>query len=141
MKLALAGSRDLPLDLTARHVLQQLVDLPPQSSVLLRRPRSPKRRIGSFELTCAKLAKILGLGVEWWPPAEGGRESVFVRDLDMVSRADLVVAYFPSAEITGGTGHVVEAAWSKGAPVKALWIRPDGSEELIGAYDPGADGP
>ena len=141
MRLALAGSRDLPLDRTARHVVLRLTELPPGSSILLRRPKTKGSPPGGFEQMCAKLAKIFGIEVEWCVPEGTGREQVFVRDLDMVTRADRAMTFFPTPQMTGGTGHVVEAAWTKGVPVEAWHVDADGEAERIGEYDPLTDGP
>jgi hypothetical protein len=66
---------------------------------------------------------------------------VFLRDLDMVTKADYAVAFFPTPGMDGGTGHVVESAWHKGVSITAWWIDPDGEAQRIGEYDPSADGP
>lgn len=90
---------------------------------------------------CAKLAKILGVRVEWCQPEGSGLGQAFVRDMEMVTRADYAIAFFPTPEMTGGTGHVVESAWAKGVAVQAWYVTPDGELERIGEYDPAADGP
>ena len=140
-KVALAGSRDLPLDRTAKYVLLRLADLPPGSSVLLRHPKTKGRPPGSFERMCERIAKTLGVRVEWCRPQGEGRSQVYLRDLDMVTRADHAVTFFPTPEMSGGTGHVVEAAWTRGVAVQAWCITPDGDAERIGEYDPATDGP
>lgn len=141
MRLALAGSRDLPLDRTAKHVLLRLAELPPGSSVLLRHPKTEGAKPGGFEKMVARIAKTLGIKVEWCRPHGEGRSQTYLRDLDMVTRADHAVTFFPTPEMSGGTGHVVEAAWSKGVAVQAWHITADGDAERIGEYDPATDGP
>lgn len=141
MRVALAGSGDLPLDRTARHVLVRLAELPKGSVIFLRHPKTKGRPPGGFERMCARIAAPLGVKVEWCKPEGQGREQVFLRDLDMVTRADYAVAFFSTPEMVGGTGHVVESAWSKGVAVQAWWITPDGQAERIGEYDPANDGP
>lgn len=141
MRVALAGSRDLPLDRTARHVLSQLTKLPDGSSILLRHPKTKGRPPGGFERMAARIAAPLGIEVLWCRPEGSGREQVYLRDLDMVTRADYAVAFFSTPAMDGGTGHIVEAAWSKGVSVQAWWIDADGEAERIGEYDPATDGP
>lgn len=141
-RVALAGSRDLPLDRTAPHIVKRLAGLPDGSTVFLRHPKTKGGHPGGFEQMVAKIASILGrIEVVWVKPDGVGREQVFLRDLDMVTLADYTVAYFPTPAMTGGTGHVVEAAWSKAIPVEAWWIDADGEAVRIGEYDPSADGP
>lgn len=136
-RIVLAGNRDLPMAKIPRLVVEQLVDA---RKVLLRRPADARRPIGRFERTVAGMAQALGVEVEWWSPEPGGREQVFLRDLDMVGKADRVVAFFSEAELTGGTGHVVEAAMTKAVPVEAWWVWDDGTTVRIGEYDPWSDG-
>ena len=140
-RVALAGSRDLPLDRTARHVIKRLAELPDGSSILLRHPKTKGAHPGGFEQMVAKIAIILSIDVEWCRPEGMDRAQTFLRDLDMVGRADYVVAYFPTSLMDGGTGHVVEAAMSKGVSVEGWYVHPDGELERIGEYDSGADGP
>lgn len=141
VRVALAGSRDLPLDRTAAHVLQQLAKLPDGSTVLLRHPKTKGSRPGGFEQLTARLAGVLGITVEWCRPEGSGRGQVYIRDLDMVTKADYAVAFFPTPAMEGGTGHLVEAAWTKGVSVEAWWVDSNGSAERIGEYDPSTDGP
>jgi hypothetical protein len=89
----------------------------------------------------AKLAPILGVEVEWCAPEGADKGQAFVRDLDMVTKADFVCCFFSVPTLEGGTGHVVEAAMSKGIPVEAWWVDADGEIERIGEYNPFEDGP
>lgn len=141
LRVALAGSGGLPLDRTARYVLAQLVKLPDGSSVLLRHPKTKGRPPGGFERMVARIAASLKIAVVWCRPEGSGREQVFHRNLNMVTMADYAVAFFTTPEMVGGTGHVVEAAWSKGVSIEAWWITADGLAERIGEYDPATDGP
>jgi len=140
-RVALAGSRDLPLDRVARDIISRLASLSEGSVVLLRHPKTKGKRPGGFEQLVAKLAGILSIEVIWVKPEGSDRSQVFLRDLDLVSRADYVIAYFPTPAMDGGTGHIVDAAWNKGVPVEAWYVHPDGELERIGEYDPAADGP
>ena len=49
LRVALAGSRDLPLDRTARHIVTRLAALPEGSRILLRRPKTVGAKPGGFE--------------------------------------------------------------------------------------------
>jgi hypothetical protein len=138
IRIALAGSGDLPLDRAARHVLPYVTKA---TKVLLRRPKTKGRPPGGFERMVAKLAGILGTEVEWCVPEGSEKGQAFVRDLDMVTKADYVITFFTVPTLEGGTGHVVEAAMSKGIPVEAWWITADGEAERIGEYNPNTDGP
>lgn len=138
IRIALAGSGDLPLDRAAHHVLPYVTKA---TKVLLRRPKTRGRPPGGFEKMVAKLAEILGTEVEWCAPEGTEKGQAFIRDLEMVSKADYAICFFSVASLEGGTGHVVEAAMAKGIPVEAWWITPDGSAERIGEYDPSTDGP
>jgi hypothetical protein len=109
--------------------------------VLLRHPKTKGRHPGGFEQLSARLAGVLGIEVQWCKPEGSGREQVFVRDLDMVTKADYAIAFFPTPAMDGGTGHVVEAAWNRGVAVEAWWIDPDGEAVRIGEYNPNVDGP
>jgi hypothetical protein len=84
----------------------------------------------------AKLAVTLWLDVEWFrPDPEDGKGATFLRDLEMVRRADLVLAYFATTTMIGGTVHVVEKAQDVGTPVYAYGFTPRGFVRL-GEHDP-----
>jgi hypothetical protein len=84
----------------------------------------------------AKLAAMYWLDVEWVrPDPEDGRGATFLRDADLARRADLVLCYFDTTEMSGGTGHVVEAATDAETPVYA-WGFTGTSFERIGEHDP-----
>ena len=105
-----------------------------ESIVLLR--RGNKAHPGNFELQMAEIAVGLWMGVEWVAPdPEGGRGATFLRDVDMVTRADVVLCFFGGLEMSGGTAHVVEAATDKETPVYAWGF--DGLQfSRIGEHDP-----
>ena len=111
------------------------------AKVLLRRPKTASRPVGKFERMVARLAETLGTQVEWCAPEGSERGQVFERDLAMVEKADYVIAFFTTPALDGGTGHVVEAAMSRGIPVEAWYVMADGEVERIGEYDPTKDGP
>ena len=91
---------------------------------------------GPFEKRMAEVCEMIGVEVEWRPPANGGREEVYLRDVEMMHGVDLVVAVFPEDQpMVGGTAHVVEKAQDQRVPVYAYgW---DGFElSLVGEWDP-----
>jgi hypothetical protein len=101
--------------------------------VLLR--RGNKADPGIFEQVMAETAVTMWLDVEWVRPEEdGGRGAVFLRDYDLVSRADLVLCYFDTTSMSGGTQHVVEAAIDRDTPVYA-WGFSGLSFERVGEFD------
>ena len=138
LRIALAGNSDLPLDRTARHVVPWLVKA---ESVLLRHPKTQSRRPGGFEQMVAKLAVPLGVEVIWCRPEGSDKGNTYIRDVEMVRKADFVICYFTTDQMDGGTGHVVEAAMAANVPVEGWWIESDGSAQRIGEYNPFEDGP
>ena len=138
LRIALAGNSDLPLDRTARHVVPWLVKA---GTVFLRHPKTTTRAPGGFEVMVAKIAAALGVEVVWCRPTGNDKGNTYLRDIDMVSQADFVIAFFTTEAMDGGTGHVVEAAMSKSIPVEGWWIDSDGQAVRIGEYDPTTDGP
>lgn len=138
LRIALAGNSDLPLDRTARHVVPWLVKA---ESVLLRHPKTKGRRPGGFEQMVSKLAVPLGVEVIWCRPEGSEKGNTANRDVDMVRKADFVIAYFTTEEMDGGTGRLVEIAMACGIPVEGWHIESDGSAQRIGEYDPTRDGP
>lgn len=80
---------------------------------------------------------MLWMNVEWFSPRpEDGKGATFLRDVEMVESADLVLCYFDSMAMSGGTQHVVEAAISKDIPVYA-WGLKDSGFARIGEWDEG----
>lgn len=91
---------------------------------------------GLFEQVMAKLAQTLWLNVEWVrPDPELGRSGTFLRDVELVRKADLVLAYFDTTSMSGGTAHVVEKAQDQDVPVYA-WGFTGKSFIRIGEHDP-----
>jgi len=98
------------------------------------------------------LAAELWMDVEWVRPdldeplsptedgsirslADESRARVYLRDLEYVRKADLVLAYFSTTETSGGTGHVVEKAIDQDVPVYSWGL--DGTRFVrIGEHDP-----
>ncbi len=136
MKAVIVGSRALELDGdVAAHILHELIGLGERGfdEILLRKPLHRAAR--PFEALTASLAGVLGLTVTLCIPEPGGRAQVFLRDVSMVSASDEVVAFFPEdAEMSGGTGHVVEKALDQARPVRAYAVV-KGELVLVGSDD------
>jgi hypothetical protein len=100
--------------------------------VHLRRPKSGEA--GAFERTVAEICSHNDYPVVWHSPLPGGRGAVYVRDYEMVEASDTVIAFFSEGNImTGGTGHVVDAALMKEIPVAAWEVGRSGFYH-IGAF-------
>ena len=90
---------------------------------------------GRFERLIAEWCLLLHLEHRWaLPDPDQGRAQVFNRDLEMVSGADLVLAFLGEDGMVGGTAHVVEAAIDRGVPVYSFIV----AEEVtrLGEVDP-----
>jgi hypothetical protein len=116
-------------------LLVQLVAerLPHDALYLLRRPlySEPNR----FEQIVAGFLVATGHAFGWMRPEPGGRAAVFNRDITMVGKSDLVLAFFADDEMSGGTEHVVEKAMDQWIPAYSYGVR-DGQYVLIGSFDP-----
>jgi hypothetical protein len=100
---------------------------------LLRRPmsRDPER----FEQIMAEWM-ILNERIYGWVRPEGvGRAATYNRDISMVARCDLVLAFFMGTEMSGGTEHVVEKAIDQQIPVYSYGFVEEGMAS-IGSHDP-----
>lgn len=117
-------------------LIRFISDLPASSVLLLR--SGNKSEPGIFEQMIAKLAITLWLDVEWFrPDPENGKGATFIRDVELVKSADLVLAYFSTTTIIGGTAHVVEKAIDQDVPVYAYgFTTQDGGYVRIGEHDP-----
>ena len=103
------------------------------ATVLLRKPLRGKP--AAFEALVAQTASALDLAVEWFVPEPGGRHKVFSRDVDMVTSADKVIAYFASHEhnVDSGTAHVMEIGIQSELPVMAyVWDEPSDALDWLG---------
>lgn len=111
-----------------------LHDRPPGMKMLLRSGNHSEP--GLFEQVMAKLGSSLWMDIEWVKPDPGsGRAGTFIRDVELVRMADLVLCFFSGTEISGGTAHVVEKAIDLEVPVYAYGF--DGSTfHRIGEHDP-----
>ena len=142
MKVAIAGSRRLPKGHAPRLLIRFLAALPEDAVILMRRPMG-RGLGGKFEEDVLLLADILHLDVEWFQPAPTdltrGRSSVYVRDIDMVEKADLVILFFAADEVAegyGGTQHLLDKALAANRPVYAYSVDEFGTIERVGDYDP-----
>ena len=143
MKVAIAGSRRLPKGHAPRLLIRVLAALPEDAVVMLRRPASIDAMPGMFEMDVSVLASVLQLDVEWVKPeptdVTRGRSSVYVRDIDMVESADLVILFFAADEVAegyGGTQHLLDKALAANRPVYAYSVDEFGTIERVGDYDP-----
>lgn len=133
MRVVLAANRALPLRVIANHLVRTLAELPMNATVLLRCPlRGPP---AAFETLVSDLCPSLGIAVEWFQPERGGRNKVYSRDVDMVTSADKVIAYFAGHEHAeqGGTAHVMEVGIQSELPVMAyVWDEPSDALDWLG---------
>jgi hypothetical protein len=130
-RVVVAGSRDV--DGHASLFVIALVEKIKDPTVIMRRGRQTEP--GPLEETLAAECREIGVPIEWRIPAPGGRDEVFFRDLDMVTKADLVLAVFsPERAMEGGTAHVIEKAIDLRVPAYAFTF--DGSLERVGEFDP-----
>lgn len=138
--VAVAGSRRLPPGLAPRLLIRFLLGLEPDTTVNL---RTGMASTGRFEKDTAKLADLLGLPVKWWPPnptpEERGRVATFVRDMDMIAKSDLLLAFLTPRDLdladVSGTWHLVEKAQDVACPVYCYEVSDEGVA-LVGATDP-----
>lgn len=141
MKVVIAGSRALPKGQAPRLLIRFLAALPEDSTILLR--RGANTNPGVFENDVTVLCEILHLSWEWFAPKptdrNPGRVSVFIRDIEMIDKADLVLLFITPDEAESGysgTMHLMEKALDAGRPVYAYSVAEDGKVRLIGDYDP-----
>jgi hypothetical protein len=147
MKVIIAGSRRLPRGQAPRLLIRFLAALPDDAVILMRRPRGDGSIAGSmpgpFEMDALNLCGILHLEVEWFSPEptdkHPGRASVFLRDIDMMEKADLAILFVHEDEVeTGysGTMHLMDKALDAGRPCYAYAVSKTGKVSRVGEYDP-----
>lgn len=112
-----------------------LPKLPAETIFLLRHPLHSEAN--RFEQIVASWLVLEKRPYGWMRPEEGGRAAVFNRDITMVGKSDLVLAFFLGTEMSGGTEHVVEKAMDQFVPVYSYGIDDTGyTMSLIGSWDP-----
>jgi hypothetical protein len=104
--------------------------------ISIRAPRTLPNPASPVESMALRMAQELSLPVAWHRPLNGGRAAVYDRDYSLIEMADRVMAFFREDRLmTGGTGHVVHAALTKGIAVEAWSLSPDGSLYSVGTDD------
>jgi len=132
VRVVVAGSRDVDGGHAALFVID-MIERITDPTVIMRRGRETAP--GPLEEAVAAECREVGIPIEWRVPAGGGREEVFYRDMDMVTKADLVLAVFsPERAMLGGTAHVVEKAMDIRVPAYAFTY--NGQLERVGEFDP-----
>jgi len=143
MKVVIAGSRKLPEGKAPFMLIRFLGGLPDGAVVLLRRPYDQGKLPGNFEQDVEALCDALNIPVEWHAPEptilNPGRVSVYIRDIDMVAKANLVLLFFTTEDsIYGysGTTHLMDKALDQNIPMYAYRVEKDGRVERVGEHDP-----
>lgn len=141
MKVVIAGSRRLPRGQAPRLLITFLASLADEDIVLVRTRMSGET--GPFERDVMSLCGILEIPVHGYSPeptpATPGRASVYLRDIEMISKADLILLFFtPDEAVEGysGTAHLMEKALDADRPVYAYAVADDGTVSRVGEYDP-----
>jgi len=141
VRVAIAGSRRLPAGQAPRLLIRFLAALPADATILLR--KGAYTDPGRFERDVENLCSILHMDWEWCIPEPTGttvgRAAVYYRDIDMVSKADLVMLFFAPEEAHlgySGTAHLMDKALDQDRPVYAYTVAADGKVSRVGEYDP-----
>lgn len=119
--------------------------IPDNALFLLRHPLHGEAN--RFEQIVASWLLLQHRPYGWMRPDAGGRAAVYNRDITMVGKSDLVLAFFAGDEMSGGTEHVVEKAMDQFVSVYSYGVREFltfGQEEgkgqvraiPIGSFDP-----
>jgi len=139
----IAGSRKLPEGKAPFMLIRFLGALPDDAVVMLRCPYSEGVLPGPFERDVAALCDVLNIPVEWHAPEptilSPGRVSVYVRDIEMVAKADLVLLFFTEEDALNGysgTTHLRDKALDKNIPTYAYQVSENGRVERAGEHDP-----
>lgn len=141
MKVAIAGSRRLPAGQAPRLLIRFLAALPVDTVILLR--KGAYTEPGRFERDVENLCSVLRMDWQWCIPDPSGttvgRAAVYYRDIDMISRSDLVLLFFAPDEAHdgySGTAHLMDKALDQDRPVYAYTVADDGKVTRVGEYDP-----
>ena len=143
MKIVIAGSRKLPDGKAPFMLIRFLGALPDGAVVLLRCPYKEGNLPGPFEKDVAALCDALNIPVEWHAPEptilSPGRVSVYVRDIEMVTKADLVLLFLTEEDALfgySGTTHLMDKALDQNRPMYAYRVEKGGRVFRIGEHDP-----
>jgi len=141
VNVVIAGSHRLPAGQAPRLLIRFLAALPDDAIILMRRGMNGQVP-GPFEFDVAQLCYMLHLGNMWFEPAPTdkypGRKSVFLRDIEMVRKADLVILFVTPEEVEDayvGTMHLLDKAMDEDRPVYAYSVDQDGHVKRVGEYD------
>jgi len=141
MKVVIAGSRRLPRGQAPRLLIRFLAALSDDDRVMVR--KGATTQMGRFEADVVNLCEVLHLDWDYWTPQPSeknpGRVSVFIRDIEMIDKADLVLLFITPEEAESGysgTMHLMDKALDAGRPVYAYSVYERGKVELVGDYDP-----
>lgn len=141
MRVVIAGSRALPGGQAPRLLIRFLAALSDDDRVMLR--RGANTPMAHFESDVVNLCDLLHLTWDYWAPKptekNPGRVSVFIRDIEMIDKADLVLLFITPQEAEegySGTMHLMEKALDMDRPVYAYSVAEDGKVKLVGDYDP-----
>jgi hypothetical protein len=139
MRIAIGGSRRLPVGAGTRLLVRFLAQLNPGTEILLR--KGINTNPGGFELEVEEVCQLLHLPVVWCIPELteklSGRGAVFRRDFDMVHDADLVLAFIDvGADEYSGTAHLLEKAFEADRPVYGYLVDEHGRAQRWGENDP-----
>lgn len=143
MRVVIAGSRKLPEGKAPFLLIRFLGALPDDAVVLLRNPYRAGNMPGPFEKDVAALCDALNILVEWRSPEptilNPGRVSVYIRDIEMVASADLVLLFFTMEDALygySGTAHLMDKALDQNVPMYAYRVEDSGQVFRIGEHDP-----
>lgn len=144
MNIVIAGSRRLPRGQAPRlllHLLASLSQAKGEGSLVFL--RSGLKRMGTFEEDVMHLCEILHIP---WAPVRPepddkhpGRASVYIRDIELVDTADLVILFFTPEDAEdgySGTYHLLDKCLDTGKPVHAYTVSQAGRVARFGDYDP-----
>lgn len=143
VRIVIGGSRKLPEGKAPFLLIRFLGALPDDAVVMLRCPYTEGNLPGPFERDVADLCDALNIPVEWHAPAptilNPGRVSVYIRDIDMVAKASLVLLFFTKEDAEdgySGTHHLMDKALDQNIPMYAYIVANDGFVSRWGEHDP-----
>ena len=130
MKVVVIGSKTFPLGAGAGFIKEAIALLKEDDTVFIRPTQ------GGADMMARLFCQVRGIRVVVYA-SKGPGPLAFQRDIEMVTDADRVVAFFDPAHVMeGGTGHVVEVALRMNKPVEAWTVR-NGNLERVGELELG----